>query len=254
MKNTDDPLLPMSIVKKYNIKDALPVSAVKLLERISEENDFKNENFDFVSNFIIGNNTMALNAASKKAAELGYATLIMTNKLCGLANHIGKRIVHLVYASLSQQAHEVIKICDELNIEKEKGIALLEETKKLSTEKCLCLLFGGETTVEVKGTGIGGRNQELALAGSIELYEKKSNIVILSAGTDGIDGPTDAAGAIATPFIIDRAKQAGMDAESFLNDNNSYKFYQSLQNGLWHVKIGHTGTNVMDVIIVLIHP
>lgn len=195
---------------------------------------------------------MALTAAASKAEELGYIPLIMTNKLCGLANYVGKRIVQLVDASLLQEVDKVINICEELNVDKQRGTAVLEEIKKLKSGKYLCLLFGGETTVEVKGKGIGGRNQELALAASIELCKKKSNIVVLSAGTDGIDGPTDAAGAIATPFIADISKKKGIDAESFLYDNNSYTFYDSLQNGLWHVKIGHTGTNVMDIIIVLI--
>lgn len=230
----------------------MPVSAVKLLENISTENDLKDEKLDFVSNFIIGNNMMALNAAASKASELGYVPLIMTNKLCGIANYVGKRIVQLVDASLLQEVDKVIHICEELNIDKQKGTALLEEIKNLKLGKYLCLLFGGETTVEVKGKGIGGRNQELALAVSIELCKNKSNVVVLSAGTDGIDGPTDAAGAIATPFIVDISKKKGIDAESFLYDNNSYTFYDSLQNGLWHVKIGHTGTNVMDIIIVLI--
>lgn len=252
VKNSDDPSLPISILEKYKVKDILPISAVKLLESISKENDLKDEKLDFVSNFIIGNNMMALNAAASKASELGYTPFIMTNKLCGLANYVGKRIVHLVDASFLQEVDKVMHICEELNIDKESGTAVLEEIKNLKSGKYLCLLFGGETTVEVKGKGIGGRNQELALAASMELRKKASSIVILSAGTDGIDGPTDAAGAIATPFIVDISKKEGIDAGTFLYDNNSYTFYDSLQNGSWHVKIGHTGTNVMDIIIVLI--
>lgn len=249
MKNTDDPTLPLSILQKYKVKDILPKSAVKLIEVTPPENRMMADNFDFVNNYVIGNNTMALNAAAEKATVLGYKSIIMTSKLNGIASKVGVKIVQLVDASLLQDGDEVIHICEELNIEKEKGSMLLEATK---STKGICLLFGGETTVEVKGKGIGGRNQELALAGSLKLCKRNSNVVMLSAGTDGIDGPTDAAGAIATRFLVEIAKKEGMDVEDFLNDNDSYNFYNKLHNGTWHVKIGHTGTNVMDIIVVLI--
>lgn len=255
IENTDDPLLPMAIIEKYNIKNTLPLNAVKLLEDSEKQEKSQDENFDFVNNFIIGNNTIALKAAENIASEFQYDVIIMTSKLCGIASNVGCKIVKLVDAALQQNDNEAIKISEDLKIENEKVKDFLKHAKQLE-EKCkgLCLLFGGETTVEVIGKGIGGRNQELALASAVELSNKKLkyDVVLLSAGTDGIDGPTDAAGAIATPFIVDAAQHEGKNAVSYLVDNNSYNFYHSLNNGLWHVKIGHTGTNVMDIILVLI--
>lgn len=253
VKNSDDYHLPISIVEKYKIKDLIPSSVLQLLERNPTEN-VEEQGFKDVDNFIIGNNTVALNAAAGKATELQYNTIIMTNKLCGLATNVAKNIIQLIDAAFLDDCETVFNMCNELNIEKEKGGLLLDKIKILEDNAGLCMLFGGETTVEIKGTGVGGRNQELALTASLELYNRKlkKKFVLLSAGTDGIDGPTDAAGAIATPFIVDTANKEGINAEKLLHNNDSYGFYNSVSNGSWHVKIGHTGTNVMDVIIVLV--
>ena len=117
-----------------------------------------------------------------------------------------------------------------------------------------CLLFGGETTVAVKGGGIGGRNQELALAFALEIDGEKG-VTLLSAGTDGIDGPTDAAGAIANGNTASRARALGIDPARYLIDNDSYTFfkrYDSLSGEQNQVITGPTGTNVMDIQILLI--
>jgi len=111
-----------------------------------------------------------------------------------------------------------------------------------------CLLSGGETTVTVRGNGLGGRNQEFVLAAAIAL-EGKGPVIIFSAGTDGLDGPTDAAGAIADERTIARAQELKLDAREFLRNNDSYHFFGPLDA---LVKTGPTGTNVMDVRILLI--
>ena len=110
-----------------------------------------------------------------------------------------------------------------------------------------CLLAGGETTVTVKGKGHGGRNQELALAAAIAM-EGLPDVLALCAGTDGTDGPTDAAGALATGKSITRARRLGLDPSKFLDDNNSYPFFSALGD---LVKTGPTGTNVMDIEVLL---
>jgi hydroxypyruvate reductase len=114
--------------------------------------------------------------------------------------------------------------------------------------KPACIISGGETTVTMKGHGLGGRNQEFALAGALELsgFEK---IVLLSGGTDGTDGPTDAAGAIADHTTVVRARSMGLDPEAYLEDNDSYLFFQRLGDLLI---TGPTHTNVMDVRILLV--
>jgi glycerate 2-kinase len=111
-----------------------------------------------------------------------------------------------------------------------------------------CLLSGGETTVTVKGQGLGGRNQEFVLAAVIAL-EDADPVTILSAGTDGIDGPTDAAGALADSATLRRASASGLDARRYLDSNDSYHFFERV-GGL--IKTGPTGTNVMDVRVMLI--
>src|SRR5712692_4732990 len=104
-----------------------------------------------------------------------------------------------------------------------------------------CLLSGGETTVTVRGKGLGGRNQEFVLAAAIAL-EGFGSVTIFSAGTDGIDGPTDAAGAVADASTIPRARELKLDPRAFLDNNDSYHFFDRLKA---LVKTGPTGTNVM---------
>jgi len=113
-----------------------------------------------------------------------------------------------------------------------------------------CILSGGETTVTLKGQGKGGRNQEFSLAAALEIDGWK-DLVLLSAGTDGTDGPTDAAGAFADGETIRRGKDEGLDARTFLQENDSYSFFEKLGDLLI---TGPTGTNVMDLRIMLISP
>jgi hydroxypyruvate reductase len=110
-----------------------------------------------------------------------------------------------------------------------------------------CVISGGETTVTLRGDGLGGRNQEFALAAAIDIAGL-GNVLLLSGGTDGTDGPTDAAGALATGATIQRARAAGLDAQAALARNDSYHFFEPLGD---LIKTGPTNTNVMDVRLVL---
>ena len=111
-----------------------------------------------------------------------------------------------------------------------------------------CLLAGGETTVTLKGGGKGGRNQEFALASAMEI-EGLEGIVILSCGTDGNDGPTEAAGAVVDGTTCQRARELGMEPKDFLMRNDSYTFFSRLGD---HIITGPTRTNVMDIMLCLI--
>jgi glycerate 2-kinase len=111
-----------------------------------------------------------------------------------------------------------------------------------------CIISGGETTVTIHGNGLGGRNQEFALAAAIDIDGLK-DVLILSAGTDGIDGPTDAAGAFADGSTIERANAAGLDASKYLANNDSYHFFERLGD---LIKTGPTGTNVADIRLILL--
>ncbi len=109
-----------------------------------------------------------------------------------------------------------------------------------------CLVAGGETTVTVRGRGKGGRNQELALAAAWPL-RGLADVLLASVGTDGSDGPTDAAGAVVDGTTLDRARQLGLDAAAFLADNDSYVFFDRLGD---LVRTGPTNTNVNDVVLL----
>jgi len=171
-----------------------------------------------VQNLIVGSNRQSIDAAAKKARELGYRPIVLSTTIDGETRDIAR-----MHAALAREAIA-------------RG------------HRRICFLSGGETTVTIRGKGLGGRNQEFVLAATIAL-EKTSGATIFSAGTDGIDGPTDAAGAIADSSTLLRASRLKLDPRSFLDNNDSYRFFERL-GGL--VKTGPTGTNVMDVRILLV--
>nr|CAD7424899.1 unnamed protein product [Timema monikensis] len=190
--NTDKVLDALNIINKYSLLNKIPESVISNIKVTSTSNDDScNEvnNFDHVQNNIIGNNSIAVNNVAKVAQQNGYSSVILSTRVEGLVLNVA-----IKYANLANE------IC--LNIS------------------------GGETTVILKGKGKGGRNQELALTFAKALYEMKEthphmdefNIFLLSCGTDGIDGPTDAAGAIGhsvelntTSALANYATGAGYD-------------------------------------------
>ena len=177
--------------------------------------------FDHTDHFIIGNNFQALDSARLCAESLGYNTVMLTSLLTGEtrdAAHFHAAIVR----EITRSGHPA--------------------------GPPACLLSGGETTVTLKGNGKGGRNQEFALASAIAL-EDLEPVVCLSAGTDGTDGPTDAAGAIMDSTTLARARANGLDAAAYLADNDSYHFFQTLGDLFI---TGPTRTNVMDMRIALV--
>jgi len=177
--------------------------------------------FNRVSNLILGNNLLAMKAAQKEAKALGYRPLMLSSLIAGETREVAK--------VLSAMAKEVRLTANPI-------------------PPPACLLSGGETTVTLRGKGKGGRNQEFTLAAAMEIAGWK-DIVILSAGTDGTDGPTDAAGAFADGETVNRAKAMGLEPEVFLKENDSYSFFKKLGDLLI---TGPTGTNVMDLRIILI--
>ncbi|MEW5723410.1 MAG: glycerate kinase [Thermodesulfobacteriota bacterium] len=177
--------------------------------------------FDHVTNLIVGSNYLALEAAAAKSRKLGYEPLILSSTIEGETREVAK-----VHAALAREVRAT-------------GHPVAAPA---------CLISGGETTVTVKGKGQGGRNQEFALAASIEI-SGLTDVLIFSAGTDGTDGPTDAAGAMADGGTVLRADQAGLSAHKHLRENNAYPFFQKLGD---LVMTGPTRTNVMDVRLVLV--
>ena len=214
-----------AIVEKYNIKDKLPESIHSYLDggAAGDYPDTPKDGdpvFAKVKNLIIGNNRLALMKAEKCAGKFGYNTLVLTSMVQGEAREIGVLLA------------AIIKEIQESNV---------------PVSRPACILLGGEPTVRITGKGKGGRNQELALA--VALCDISQPYIFASVGTDGTDGPTDAAGAIVTHRTITRAHSLGMNAREYLNNNDSYHFFEKLDD---LVKTGPTGTNVMDLIFALV--
>jgi hydroxypyruvate reductase len=215
----------MSILEKYHVK--LPESVMNLLKRglngaLEETPKAGDTIFDKTFPLIIGSNIMALKAAEQKARALGYYnTLLLSSSIEGETKEVAK-----VHAALAKEIHAT-------------GNPI---------PKPACIISGGETTVTLKGKGLGGRNQEFVLASALEIAGMDGT-VILSCGTDGTDGPTDAAGALADGFTTQRAEKLGMHPREYLRNNDSYHFFEKLDD---LIKTGPTNTNVMDVRLVLV--
>jgi glycerate 2-kinase len=174
---------------------------------------------------IVGSNKQAIAAAEVCARKLGYRAMVLSTTIEGEAREIAR-----MHASIARE--------------------ILASNRPI--RRPACLLSGGETTVTVRGRGLGGRNQEFVLAAILAL-DQTGPVTILSAGTDGIDGTTAAAGAIAVSgadfSTLARAAALGLDARRFLDENDSYRFFEPLDALL---KTGPTGTNVADVRVLLI--
>jgi glycerate-2-kinase len=212
------------IIINNSLEDKIPYSVKLYVQNgIGEKNRETpkpgDQIFKNVHSFIIGNNKTALSAIKSSAEEKGYNTKIISTSIQGKARVAGKEIVHSVMKYILQRSNPY------------------------------CFILGGETEVVIKGKGKGGRNQELCLSVAIEINGVK-NAVFLSAGTDGNDGTTEAAGAICDGSTIERAEKIGLDAKSFLENNDSFNFFKKL-NDL--IITGPTKTNVMDIQLFLIN-
>ena len=208
-----------AVLEKYRLTHRVPNAILSMLEQgsrgeITETPKQGDDIFENVQNIIVASNSTALAAAKAKAEELGFHTSIFSSTLQGEAREVARSLAHhILAANLTRPA---------------------------------CVLSGGETTVTVRGTGVGGRNTELALAFALEI-DGVDGVTLLAAGTDGTDGPTDAAGAVVDGRTISRARSMQLDAPAYLNNNDSYAFFRKTNDLL---VTGPTGTNVMDIQII----
>jgi glycerate 2-kinase len=214
------------ILKKYNLLKEISPSIQNHLRsgkegKIEETPKPGEAFFEKVYNSLIGSNILALLEAKREAESLGFNTVILSSSIEGETREAAR--FHTAVAK------EVIFSGNPI-------------------PRPACLLSGGETTVTVKGNGLGGRNQEFALAGALEISGIE-RVVLLSGGTDGTDGPTDAAGALADHTTVRRAKAMSINPKAHLENNDAYPFFQKLGDLLI---TGPTHTNVMDVRILLV--
>jgi hydroxypyruvate reductase len=207
-----------AVLDKYGLWDQVPEAVAEHLRAGVEETPKPGDAvFQHVENVIVGSNRLAVDAAAVEARALGYRTLILSTLIQGETRDVAR--MHA-------------------------AIALEAAASGNPVEPPACIISGGETTVTIRGDGLGGRNQEFALAAAIDI-SGSSNITILSAGTDGTDGPTDAAGAVVDGDTVTDAAAAN----EFLARNDSYHFFEAA-GGL--ITTGPTNTNVADVRLMLI--
>lgn len=216
----------LNIFDRYGIRDRVSPSVVRHIEKgasgdVQETPKAGEPIFERTHNLIVGSNLQCVLAAGKKAKELGYNPLILSTMIEGETREVAK-----VHAAIAKEIR----------------------TTGIPIHGPACVLSGGETTVTITGKGLGGRNQEFVLAIGLEL-DGWDGIVALSAGTDGTDGPTDAAGALTDGGMVQKAREMGLDPWSYLTDNDSYRFFEKLGDLL---KTGPTNTNVMDLRIILV--
>jgi len=216
----------MEIVDKYDLGERLPPSVVAYLKngvqgRETETPKPEDRVFDRALALIIGSCALSVFAAKEKAVELGYNAIILSSCIEGETREVAK--VHAAIAREIQRSGNPVPAPG-------------------------CIISGGETTVTIRGDGLGGRNMEFVLAAAIEI-DGLGGVTLLSGGTDGTDGPTDAAGAIADGSTVSSARDRGIDAARYLRNNDSYHFFEATGDLLI---TGPTMTNVMDLRIFLV--
>jgi hydroxypyruvate reductase len=208
----------LAVLADRGVRPAVPASALARLEagsrgEVEETPKPGDPLFERVTHAVIGNNELVVGAAAAAAAGLGYAPSVLTRELQGEARQVAR--------------------------------ALVERARALAPPACL--IAAGETTVTVRGRGRGGRCQELALAASLAL-EPGDDLVVLAAGTDGTDGPTEAAGAVVDGSTAGRGAAAGLDPRAALDDNDAHTFLAATGDLL---VTGPTNTNLLDLYLVL---
>ena len=215
-----------SIMKKYGLGDELPPSVIRHLDAGAKGTEPEtpvpgDPVFDHTQTALVANNRQALDAARTEARKRGYNPLVLSSSIDGETREVAR-----VYAAMAREI----------------------ECHGDPVRRPACVISGGETTVTLKGGGKGGRNQEFVLA-AVAGIEGLERTVVFSAGTDGTDGPTDAAGAVADGQTLARAAEKGLDAEASLDDNDAYRFFEPLGD---LVITGPTHTNVMDLRLLLV--
>jgi hydroxypyruvate reductase len=214
-----------AILEKYALLDRVPLSVRERIEQgcagaIPETPKPGDPLFRRVQIEVVGSNRLAVDAMVREAKVLGYRTLVLSTLIEGETRDVAR-----MHAAILREC--------------------LLSGRPLKPPACI--ISGGETTVTLRGSGLGGRNQEFTLAAALDI-EDLPDALVLSGGTDGTDGPTDAAGAIADGRTISRAAAAGLSARDYLARNDSYHFFDSLGD---LIKTGPTNTNVMDVRLML---
>ncbi len=216
-----------NIITRYKLAQKLPSAVLDFFKRglNGKEPETPKQGdalFNNVQNTILGNNRLALESLQKTAEQAGYQTQLISDRLQGDVREVGK-----IWAEMIEKALQ----------------------NKNTDSKKICIIAGGEPTVFLRGNGLGGRNQELTLSVLKLLKNISVPFYFCSVGTDGTDGPTDAAGAWIDQNSFNKAEKLGLDIDDYLDRNDSYYFFEQTGN---LIKTGPTGTNVMDIMFCLL--
>ncbi|KAK7798559.1 hypothetical protein U0070_008398 [Myodes glareolus] len=255
----------LQILNRYGLRAALPRSVKTVLSRADSDPRGPHA-CGHVLNVIIGSNSLALAEAQRQAEVLGYHAMVLSTAMQGdvksvaqfyglLARVAAAHLTSPMARYLLEEEAKLHQLAAELQLPDLQLEEALEAVAKAKGP--VCLLAGGEPTVQLQGSGKGGRNQELALRVGTELGTQPLgpiDVLFLSGGTDGQDGPTKAAGAWVMSDLVSQASAEGLDIATVLSHNDSYTFFCSLQGGTHLLHTGLTGTNVMDVHLLIFHP
>lgn len=216
-----------AVLKKYGLWPKVSTRIRDVIEKgvagtIRETPKEGSKVFEHVHNVLVGSNRLSCLEAANTLRKRGYSTLVLSTRISGEAREIGR-----LFAGIAKD--------------------MVENQLPFATPACI--VAGGETTVTVHGNGVGGRNQELVLSAALEI-DGLPGAYVASMGTDGVDGPTKAAGAVADGALVQRARNAGVDPVAFLRHNDSNSFFKRI-GGL--IVTGPTGTNVNDIMIVMVN-
>ncbi|XP_059161444.1 glycerate kinase-like [Physella acuta] len=290
--DTSHPEEVLELFSRFNVEASVPQTVLTLLQgklekqksvsaggNISKDQDLPDPGssrdsnpWGHVQNVLIGTNKIACEAASQKSLELGYHPVILTTELQGEAREVGSMFAYLaLYTAVCMQSSSTTDTLVQLErkLIADYGIKedILSDISNIISQRespRLCLVAGGETTVTVRGSGKGGRNQEMAVSAAVELHAQfgkfkgqqdltsSVSAVFLSAGTDGQDGPTSAAGGVVGLDFIPHLEELGLRAEDYLEGNDTHTLLSMVENGSGLVVTGLTGTNVMDIQLLLV--
>lgn len=255
----------LHILNHYGLRAALPRSVKTVLSR-ADSDPHGPHTCGHVLNVIIGSNSLALAEAQRQAEVLGYHAMVLSTAMQGDVRRVAQfygLLARVAAACLTSSTAErpleeeakLHQLAAELQLPDLQLEEALEAVAKAKGP--VCLLAGGEPTVQLQGSGKGGRNQELALRVGAELGKQPLgpvDVLFLSGGTDGQDGPTKVAGAWVMSDLVSQASAENLDFATFLDNNDSYTFFCSFQGGTHLLHTGLTGTNVMDVHLLVFHP
>ncbi|XP_032724124.1 glycerate kinase isoform X2 [Lontra canadensis] len=255
----------LHILNHYGLRAALPRSVKTVLAR-SDSDPHRPHSCGHVLNVIIGSNALALAEAQRQAEALGYRAVVLSAAIQGDVKSVARfyglltRVAgtHLTQPGTGASVEEEAQLW-ELAAELQLPDLQLKEALEavMGARGPVCLLAGGEPTVQLQGSGKGGRNQELALRVGAELGQQplgSLEVLFLSGGTDGQDGPTEAAGAWVVPELASQAAAEGLDVAAFLSRNDSHTFFRCFRGGAHLLHTGLTGTNVMDAHLLFLRP